>query len=82
MKYVGILLLLAAAALVSRDYCGYMNKRSLECKDFLAFIAHMRIQVGCFLRPVKKLGEGFSSPSLEKAGFLDSLSDSERIIDA
>ena len=82
MKYVGILFVLFAAIIVSRDYSSYMQKRSAECKDFLAFIAHMRIQVGCFLRPVKKLGEGFSSPALEKSGFLDSLSESERILDA
>ena len=82
MKYIGILLVLAAAVFVSRDYTNYINKRSVECKDFLAFIAHMRIQVGCFLRPVKMLGEGFTSSALEKAGFISALSDSDCILDA
>ena len=79
MKYIGILLVLLTSVAISRDYVGYMNKRTAECKGFLDFIAHMRIQVGCFLRPVKELAFGFSSPSLEKSGFIDSLVSSENI---
>lgn len=82
MKYIGIFLVLVAAVTVSRDYSTYMKKRALECKDFLAFIAHMRIQVGCFLRPVKELALGFSSPSLEKAGFIGYLESSDSILSA
>ena len=75
MKYIGIFLLLIAAAATSREYSKYMKKRALECKAFLSFIAHMRVQVGCFLRPVKELAAGFSSPMLEKAGFIRALGD-------
>ncbi len=82
MKYVGILLILVAACAISREFSKQMAKRTGECKDFLAFIAYMRIQVGCFLRPVKELGEGFSSPALENAGFMDSLANSDCIFDA
>ena len=82
MKYAGILLVLAAAVITSREFSKYMKKRLAELKDFLSFVAHMRIQVGCFLRPVKELGEGFSSPALEKAGFLDSLAEADCIFDA
>lgn len=82
MKYIGIFLLLIAAAATSREYSKYMRKRALECKAFLSFIAHMRVQVGCFLRPVKELAAGFSSPVLEKAGFIRALGDSDCILSA
>ena len=82
MKYVGILCVLAASVLISGEYSRYMNKRVLECRDFVSFISHMRIQVGCFLRPVKELGIGFSSESLAGSGFLEALSHSENISEA
>ncbi len=82
MKLIGIFLLLAAAFVTSREYSKYMEKRMLECKAFLSFIAHMRVQVGCFLRPVKELATGFSSPPLEKVGFVHALRDSEGIFAA
>ena len=74
--------MLIAAAATSREYSKYMKKRALECKAFLSFIAHMRVQVGCFLRPVKELAAGFSSPMLEKAGFIRALGDSDCILSA
>ena len=82
MKYIGILLVLVAAAVISHEYSRHMEKRAEECRDFLEFIAHMRVQVGCFLRPVKELATGFSSPMLEKAGFIDSLKSSDCILSA
>lgn len=74
--------MLMASFFISREYCRYINKRVLECRDFVAFISHMRIQVGCFLRPVKELAIGFSSESLDRAGFIDALSNSENISEA
>ena len=82
MKYIGILLILTAAVAISREFSKYMNKRVAECKDFLAFIAHMRIQVGCFLRPAKELGSGFSSHALERVGFIESLGESDSVFEA
>ena len=82
MKYAGILCVLFAAVFVSAEYSGYMNKRTAECRGFLAFISHMRIQVGCFLRPAKELARGFSSESLEKAGFIEALHNCENISEA
>lgn len=82
MKYGGILCVLLASLLVSREYCRHMNKRISECREFLAFISHMRVQVGCFLRPVRELGIGFSSETLEEVGFIEALSESENIKEA
>ena len=82
MKYVGILCVLVASVLISGEYCRYMNKRVLECRDFVSFISHMRIQVGCFLRPVRELAIGFSSESLDRTGFLEALTYSQNISEA
>ena len=82
MKYIGILLVLLSAFFYSREYTRYMKKRLSECEGFLAFIAHMRIQVGCFLRPTKELSAGFSSEPLSDSGFLYALSECENIYEA
>ena len=79
MKYVGILCVLLAAFLVSGEYRRRVKKRVSECREFLAFLSHMRVQVGCFLKPAKQLGEGFESESLTDAGFIQALATSDSI---
>ena len=59
-----------------------MTKRLSECRAFLAFINHIRVQVGCFLKPVRELGLGFRSEPLSECGFIDALSNSESIYEA
>ena len=59
-----------------------MKKRLGECEGFVAFISYMRIQIGCFLRPVKDLCEGFSSEPLSKCGFLAALGTHSDIYEA
>ena len=73
MKYLGIILILLSSLLVSREYRRYMQKRLDECLGFCNFIAHMKIQVGCYLRPVRELARGFSSAALSRTGFLSSV---------
>jgi len=82
LRYIGIFTVLLAAFLISREYSHYMKKRLRECEGFIAFIAHMRIQVGCFMRPVKELAAGFSSDALSDVGFIDALSESDGIYEA
>lgn len=71
--YIGISAVLFAAALLSREYSRYMKKRLAECEAYLAFIGNMKIQVGCFMRPLSELCENFSSDALEKTGFTAAL---------
>ena len=82
MKYIGIFLVLLAALTFSREYARYMRKRLRECEGFLSFINHMKIQVGCFMRPVRELSFGFSSSPLSEIGFIDSLEKSDGIYEA
>ena len=69
MKYAGILFILLSAGLISGEYSSYVKKRLSECRDFLSFIGHMKIQVGCFLRPANELVEGFNSKSLYRGSY-------------
>ena len=71
-----------SAALVSREYKIYLKKRLSECEGFLSFLTHIRIEIGCFLRPIKELCASFESEALYEAGFLGALSESENIYEA
>lgn len=82
MLYIGISAVLFAAIMLSREYARYMKKRLDECEGFLAFIGYMRIQVGCFMRPLRELSENFSSEALAKSGFTDALRVEKNIYDA
>lgn len=82
MKYLGIFAIIFAAVAFSREYARYMKKRRAECEGFLAFIKHARIQIGCFLKPVRELGDGFRSEALGSVGFLAALRESEDIFQA
>lgn len=74
--------MLISSVLISREYSRYMRKRFSECQGFLSFMTHIRIQVGCFLRPVRELAAGFTSKPLSECGFIDALKDSENIYEA
>lgn len=82
MKYIGIIAVLLSAVIISKEYSSFVNKRLSECRDFLRFIEHMKIQVGCFLRPSNELAKGFSSGSLSDAGFLGALENGESLYGA
>lgn len=75
-------MVLLAALIFSREYSNYMRKRLRECGGFLSFISHMKIQVGCFMRPVGELASGFSSKPLSEVGFIASLEKSDGIYEA
>ena len=73
MKYIGIFAVLLASALGAGEFSKNRKKQVCECRDFLAFISHLRIQLGCFLRTPKELAASFSSEALTEAGFLGAL---------
>jgi len=73
VKYIGIAAMLLSALLFSREYSRYMKKRLSECEGFLSFMSHIRIQIGCFLKPSRELCDGFSNDALSDCGFIDEL---------
>ena len=75
MKYIGIFAVLLATAAGAREYSRVRKKHLAECRDFLAFVSHLRIQLGCFLRTPRELASSLSSPALVECGFLGALGD-------
>ena len=82
MRYVGFLFVLLASFVISREYAAYVEKRLTESRDFLSFIRHMKIQVGCFLRPTNELVRDFSSDRLSELGFTEALMSGETLYSA
>ena len=82
MKYVGIFAVLVAAALCAREYSRLKKKHLYECRDFLAFVSHLRIQLGCFLRTPSELAASFLSEALESSGFLGALAEGRDFLGA
>ncbi len=75
MKYMGIFAVLLAAAVGAREFSRIKKKHLYECRDFLAFISHLRIQLGCFLRTPKELASSFCSEVPSVSAFLSALGD-------
>ena len=73
MKYIGIFAVLLAAIAGAGEFSRSKKKQARECRDFLAFISHLRVQVGCFLRTPRELADNFSSEALRECGFLSAL---------
>ena len=73
MKLLGFFMIAAAAIAASLEYSKRVRKRLRESECFLEFIRHMRIQLGCFMRPPCDLGRGFSSCEID--GFVSGISD-------
>lgn len=82
IKYIGILAVLLSALAISKEYSAFSKKRLSESCAFLSFLEHMKIQVGCFLRPANELLKDFSSDTLAAVGFTDALENSESLVTA
>lgn len=82
MKIVGICILLFAFLLTSRELTERRRRRVVLFEECYRFIQHIRLQIGCYLRPVCDIAENFESAALSGAGFLDRLSAGEIPMDA
>lgn len=82
MKYIGFVLILLSVLIFSDSYSKHVKKRLSECEGFLEFIAHVRLQMSCYLKPPRALSEGFYSEPLSKSGFLQYVGECESIYEA
>lgn len=72
LKLVGICILLFTSILVSRELVSRRKRRLLVYEELLRFVAFLRLQIGCFLRPIPEVVADFRSDELERCGFLTS----------
>lgn len=70
LKLVGICILLFTSILISRELVARRRRRLFVCEELLRFVSFLRLQIGCFLRPVPEAVSEFHSDELSACGFL------------
>ena len=70
LKLLGICILLFTSILISRELVTRRRRRLAVCEELLRFVAFLRLQIGCFLRPVPEAVAEFNSDELSACGFL------------
>lgn len=70
LKLVGICILLFTSILISRELVAARRRRLAVCEELLRFVCFLRLQIGCYLRPVSEIASQFCSDELEACGFL------------
>lgn len=75
-------MILLSVLFFSDSYAKHTKKRLLEYEGFLAFISHVRLQMSCYLKPTRRIAEGFYSKPLADSGFLEYMAECESIHEA
>lgn len=70
LKLIGICILLFTSILISRELVTRRQRRLRVCEELLRFVSFLRLQIGCFLRPVPEAVSEFHSDELSRCGFL------------
>lgn len=78
---VACVLVAALSVVIARVMREYRRRRLAICEELYALILHIKLQVGCYLRPVNELLRDYASPLLEELGVL-SLARSEGLVKA
>lgn len=82
IRTIGACAIFAAAVILRGELCKERRRSLLVTEELYRFISHIRLQIGCFLRPQAELGIGFSSDLFSEVGFLSSLGDSGSLSEA
>lgn len=70
LKLIGICILLFTSILICRELIAIRQRRLLLCEELLRLVSYLRLQIGCFLRPLSEVVAGFDSEALSECGFL------------
>lgn len=70
LKLLGILLILAAAVSICREYRSYCERRIAECRAFSAFVKHIAQSVERYLLPRSEICRDYRDELLSELGFL------------
>ncbi len=70
LKLIGICILLFTSILISRELVRQRQRRLAVFEELLRFVGFLRLQIGCFLRPVPEVVANFHSDELCACGFL------------
>ena len=75
LKLVGICILLFTSILISRELTLRCRRRLALYEELLRFVSFLRLQIGCFLRPVPEVVAIFHSDEFCTCGFFPITSD-------
>ncbi len=70
LKLLGVCILLFTSILISHELVGARRKSFLLCEELLRLVSYLRLQIGCFLRPLSEAVADFDSQPLAECGFL------------
>ncbi len=73
LRTIGIFLIGISVLIFSKERIKKRERRLLFLEEMLEFIDFMRIEIGCYLRPISKISEGFSSRALDGIGFFENI---------
>ena len=70
LKLLGAAIIFGVSLYFLRAYRRFLHSRISECESFLLFIEHMQREIGCRLRPVGEILQGYRDEVLKGVGFL------------
>lgn len=79
MLFVGVLILICCLLFGWKEYAMYLGREMRETSELLAFLKHARDRMSCYLEPISAWIGEYSTPELERLGFLGSLREGEDI---
>lgn len=82
MLFIGIFLMLICAYLAWREYSLYLGREMRELSELIAFARTMRERMRCYLEPPSAWIRTYSTPELERVGFLGAIRDGGDLCEA
>ncbi len=74
MKFLGMALILFAAVVFTNEKNRTREERLLVLENIFRLAEQMKIEIGCYLRPIGEIVSSFSSPTLSRLGFISDFS--------
>ena len=75
MLFIGIFMLIGCLFFLWREYTIYLGREMRQTDELSAFLRYMRDRMSCYLEPISAWIGEYSTPELERLGFLGALRD-------
>ena len=73
MKLVGMVMIFVSALAFSYNRNVGISKRERVLTELFRLIEHIKLEIGCYLRPIREIAENFESNELSDNGFLSDM---------
>ncbi len=82
MKYIAVAVFLIPALYIYREYSKKSKARLKQCLSFLSFIRYAKVQLSCYLKPIREIAENFDDRVLSEIGFIERIKNSDTPVKA